>query len=59
VTFLANALAAANWFILLTGGLAVVLMVVRTRIEEEKLLERFGGSYQAYLRRTGRFLPRT
>lgn len=58
LTLLANALAAANWFILLTGGLAIVLLVVRTRIEEQKLLERFGDSYRAYKERTGRFLPR-
>jgi protein-S-isoprenylcysteine O-methyltransferase Ste14 len=55
---LANSLAAANWFLLLTGGLAFVLMIVRTRTEEEKLLARFGESYRAYMERTGRFLPR-
>ena len=55
---LANSLAAANWFLLLTGGLAFVLMLVRTRTEEEKLLARFGESYRAYMERTGRFLPR-
>ena len=59
LTLLANALAAANWFILLTGGLALVLLVARTRIEEQKLLERFGDSYRVYMGRTGRFLPRT
>jgi protein-S-isoprenylcysteine O-methyltransferase Ste14 len=55
---LANALTAANWFLFLTGGLAFVLIVVRTRKEESKLLARFGDSYQAYVDRTGRFLPR-
>ena len=55
---LGSALAAANWFILLTGGLAVALLVIRTRTEEEKLLLRFGDSYRAYVGRTGRFLPR-
>jgi protein-S-isoprenylcysteine O-methyltransferase Ste14 len=55
---LANSLAAANWFLLLTGGLAFVLMMVRTRTEEEKLLARFGDSYRAYMERTGRFLPK-
>ena len=33
-------------------------MVVRTRIEEEKLIERFGDEYRTYMQRTGRFLPR-
>ena len=55
---LANALAAANWFLLLTGGVVFVLLVVRTRIEEEKLLARFGQGYRDYMDRTGRFLPR-
>ena len=56
---LATSLMAANWFLLVTGGLAFVLMMVRTRTEEEKLLARFGDSYRAYRDRTGRFLPRT
>ena len=55
---LANSLAAANWFLFLTGGLAFVLMIVRTRTEEEKLLARFGDSYRVYMDRTGRFLPK-
>lgn len=55
---LANALATANWFILLTGVVVVTLMVIRTRTEEEKLLLRFGDSYRAYVDRTGRFLPK-
>ena len=33
------------------------LMVVRTRTEEENLVARFGDSYRAYMKRTGRFLP--
>jgi protein-S-isoprenylcysteine O-methyltransferase Ste14 len=55
---LANSVVAANWFLFSTGGLAVGLMVVRTRKEEEKLLARFGDAYRAYMERTGRFLPR-
>ena len=55
---LANALTAANWFLFLSGGLALALMIVRTRTEEEKLLERFDDSYRAYVKRTGRFFPR-
>ena len=53
-----NGLAAANWFILLTGSVVMLLLVIRTRREEEQLLRRFGDSYQAYVERTGRFLPR-
>jgi protein-S-isoprenylcysteine O-methyltransferase Ste14 len=54
----ANALTAANWFLFLMGALTVVLLVVRTRTEEEKLLLRFGEAYGSYAERTGRFLPR-
>jgi protein-S-isoprenylcysteine O-methyltransferase Ste14 len=56
---LANSLVAANWFLLLTGGLALVLLVVRTRKEEENLLNRFGEDYRAYTERTGRFWPKS
>lgn len=51
-------LAAANWFMLAAGVAVFALLAVRTRIEEEKLLERFGDPYRAYLERTGRFVPR-
>ena len=54
----ANSLVAANWYIALTGGLAFGVIVLRTRIEEEKLLERFGEEYSRYMVRTGRFFPR-
>lgn len=58
LTVIGNALAAANWFLLL-GGLSVfLLMVIRTKTEEAKLLERFGDQYRAYMARTGRFLPK-
>jgi protein-S-isoprenylcysteine O-methyltransferase Ste14 len=49
---------AANWFLLLTGGLVLVLLVVRTRTEEENLAGRFGNVYRSYTAQTGRFLPR-
>jgi protein-S-isoprenylcysteine O-methyltransferase Ste14 len=55
---LASALIAANWFVLLTGAVAFVLLAVRTGIEERNLLARFGENYRAYRDATGRFLPR-
>lgn len=58
VAILANSLATANWFIFLTGSLAFTLLVIRTRKEEVKLVERFGDEYRAYMKRTGRFFPR-
>ena len=54
----ANSLVTANWFLALTGGIVFGLLVLRTRIEEEKLIERFGEDYNEYMKRTGRFLPR-
>jgi protein-S-isoprenylcysteine O-methyltransferase Ste14 len=55
---LANSVVAANWFLFVTGALAVGLIIVRTRKEEEQLLARFGSAYRAYMDRTGRFWPR-
>jgi protein-S-isoprenylcysteine O-methyltransferase Ste14 len=54
-----NALAAANWFLGLTGILTLALLIARTRIEEEKLVARFGDRYRGYMNDTGRFLPRS
>ncbi len=53
-----NALVTANWFLGLTGLCAMVLIVIRTSIEEAKLIERFGDQYRSYMERTGRFCPR-
>ncbi len=55
---LANGLASANGFILVCGTIVVALLVIRTTIEEEKLIDRFGDSYREYMEQTGRFLPR-
>jgi protein-S-isoprenylcysteine O-methyltransferase Ste14 len=48
----------ANWLLAVFGLRAFAMLVVRTRIEEDKLIERFGDQYRAYMARTGRFLPR-
>ena len=56
--FLANALTTANWFIAITGTVALALIVVRTTIEEEHLVKRFGDDYRQYMQQTGRFFPR-
>jgi protein-S-isoprenylcysteine O-methyltransferase Ste14 len=47
----------ANWLLALSGMAAFALIVIRTRKEEEKLIERFGDDYRAYMSQTGRFLP--
>ena len=55
---LGGGLVMANWFILLAGVIPCGFLVARTRIEEAKLVERFGVEYQDYMRRVGRFVPR-
>lgn len=53
------AVAARNWFILVSGTvLILVLMVMRVPREEAMMLEGFGESYRQYIKRTGRFVPR-
>jgi protein-S-isoprenylcysteine O-methyltransferase Ste14 len=54
---LATGLAAANWFVLAGALLLIPLFVVRTPIEEERLVSRFGDAYRTYMAHTGRFLP--
>ena len=51
-------LAMANWFVWLVGVVPFGFIVARTRIEEAKLVERFGIEYQEYMLRVGRFFPR-
>ena len=53
-----GSLVAANWFLLLAGLVPFGFLVARTRIEEEKLIERFGDEYRDYMATTGRFVPR-
>lgn len=58
ICILGFSMAAANWFILLAGALAILLIVVRLRKEEAELRLRFGEAYRDYVAGTGRFLPR-
>lgn len=49
----------ANWFLGILGTvLMLVIMYVRTPIEEKKLLDKHGELYRQYMRTTGRFIPR-
>jgi protein-S-isoprenylcysteine O-methyltransferase Ste14 len=56
--FMGLSIAAANWLMALGLLTALVLLAIRTPREEAKLVERFGDDYRAYMRRTGRFIPR-
>ena len=48
----------ANWFVIASGTVMFALLAIRSRREEQKLLERFGEPYRAYRAATGRFLPK-
>ena len=54
----AVSLIAANWFFFALGITLLCILIVRTRTEEANLVARFGDSYQKYMDRTGRFVPR-
>jgi protein-S-isoprenylcysteine O-methyltransferase Ste14 len=49
---------AANWFMGLASLCVLVILLVRLPEEEKRLLERFGGEYAEYMKRTGGLLPR-
>ena len=57
--FVSLSLVAANWFIGLGSVSALVMLLIRLPKEEEKLIERFGDKYRAYMKRTGQLFPRT
>lgn len=56
--FVSFGMLADNWFIMLLGVLAFVVMAIRTPQEEAKLIQKFGDAYREYMKRTGRFLPK-
>jgi protein-S-isoprenylcysteine O-methyltransferase Ste14 len=56
--FIALGLMADNWFIMTLAILAFIAMATRTPKEEANLIERFGDEYRAYMKRTGRYLPK-
>jgi protein-S-isoprenylcysteine O-methyltransferase Ste14 len=43
----------------LASLVVLVMLLIRLPKEEEKLIERFGDEHRAYMKRTGRLLPRT
>ena len=58
LSWLGFALVSTSWFLGLLSILTYAVVVARTSIEEEKLLERFGDRYRKYMETTGRFFPR-
>jgi protein-S-isoprenylcysteine O-methyltransferase Ste14 len=55
---LAAALLSANLLIAVSGLMVIVLLVLRTPKEEQKLVDKFGDDYRRYIVSTGRFLPK-
>ena len=49
---------ADNWFIMMMGVMAFIMMAIRTPKEEANLIERFGDEYSEYMKRTGRYFPK-
>jgi len=56
--FITYSVLAANWLMLGLGALAMLYILLRLPKEEAMLIEKFGDQYLAYMKRTGRFLPR-
>jgi len=56
--FISLGLMADNWFMMLLGALAFLVMVIRTPKEEAGLIEKFGDAYRNYMKTTGAFLPK-
>ena len=56
--FLALNLLVANWFVGLASLIGLTMILVRLPKEEASLIERFGDEYRAYMKCTGRLLPR-
>jgi protein-S-isoprenylcysteine O-methyltransferase Ste14 len=55
---IASTLLTASAFLAIAGTATFFAIVVRTTIEERKLIDRFGHDYVTYMRHTGRFIPR-
>lgn len=55
---IATVLLTANTVAALGGIGMFALLVARSRLEEERLVEKFGDAYRAYQRRTGGIVPR-
>ena len=52
-----TALIASNWLVALGVPFIIAFILLRTPIEEQTLLNRFGNEYSQYMKTTGRFIP--
>lgn len=51
-------LLSALWWVAITMIPPMVILMLRTPIEEARLVEAFGDEYRNYMKRTGRFFPK-
>ncbi|HUR60450.1 MAG TPA: isoprenylcysteine carboxylmethyltransferase family protein, partial [Opitutaceae bacterium] len=58
ILVIACALLTASLIVAIGGVAMFALLAARSRVEERRLVEKFGDDYRAYQRRTGRFVPR-
>ncbi len=58
VFFVSLSLIGATWYFVAAMILGAIPLMLRTRLEEAALMERFGEPYREYMKRTGRFFPR-
>ena len=52
-------LALGTWLVPFAAGVMFALLALRTRTEEEYLIDRFGNRYRDYMQRVGRFFPKS
>jgi protein-S-isoprenylcysteine O-methyltransferase Ste14 len=52
------AMLTANLVVMIGGVLMFALLAARSRVEEQRLIEKFGEAYRRYQQGTGRFFPR-
>jgi protein-S-isoprenylcysteine O-methyltransferase Ste14 len=52
------ALVTANWVFVAFAVLVIAGSLARVPKEEQMMIEEFGGQYEAYMQRTGRFFPK-
>ena len=48
----------ASAVVMIGGAAMFALLAARSRLEERRLVEKFGDAYRVYQLRTGRFVPR-
>ena len=58
LAILSDSLVTSNGFLAVTGTMTFLLILIRTKREEEHLIKRFGDDYLLYMHSTGKFIPR-